>query len=301
MRLRAIATSAVHIVFLVALVVGAQSGYFALAQAQPSGAPVPDDSPVYNAFRQLEKQPSYRIRMTLESNDPQMAQMAAMGMGLGSMETVVKGGTRQVSMHMRFPATDLPGTIDDWEIRSVAQNGRAARLITSPAVPRYLKLSEQALAMQMAMLDKQASITIAQSLANGPMGAINAGLVAGMTAMTNVEAPRLLKKEKDFFSWKCVSGAEGGAENQKTVTPLTDLRSLGDQAVEGTPATAYEFYAREEGRLQGPVRLYIAKDSGLPLRVEMTDPQGHGSMHMDYVDIGKPVDIEIPACLASGQ
>lgn len=33
----------------------------------------------------------------------------------------------------------------------------------------------------------------------------------------------------------------------------------------------------------------------------MTDPQGHGSTRMDYTDIGKPVDIEVPAWLASGQ
>lgn len=68
--------------------------HFAQAQA---GVPVPDDSPVYNAFKQLEKQGSYRIRMTMESNDPRTAQMAGMGMGLGSLETLVKGSTRQVS------------------------------------------------------------------------------------------------------------------------------------------------------------------------------------------------------------
>jgi hypothetical protein len=57
---------------------------------------------------------------------------------------------------------------------------------------------------------------------------------------------------------------------------------------------------RDGDRFQGPVRLLVAKDSGLPLRIEMTDPQLQGSMHLDYSfdNIG---DIEIPACMASGQ
>jgi hypothetical protein len=65
------------------------------------------------------------------------------------METIVSGGVKQVSMHMLIPASDMPGTIDDWEVRSLAVNGRAARLIISPAVPRYFKKSEDRLAMQM--------------------------------------------------------------------------------------------------------------------------------------------------------
>jgi hypothetical protein len=290
---------AIRPAMLVAVLIAVMSAP-GLAQSQPAGVPVPDDSPVYNAFRQLEKQPSYRIRMTLQSNDPRMAQMAAMGMGMGSMETLVKGGTRQVTMHMRLPASDMPGTIDDWEIRSVAQNGRAARLITSPAVPRLMRLSEQMVAMQMAILDQQASMAVSHALAEGPMGGVHAAFITGMTAMAHAQAPMMLKKEKDFFSWKCLPGTEPQAGSQKTASSLTDLRTMGDQAVEGTPATAYEFYTREQGRLQGPVRMYIAKGSGLPLRIEMTDPQGHGSVHMDYVDIGRPVDIEVPACLAGG-
>jgi hypothetical protein len=273
---------------------------FATAQS-PTGVPVPDDSPVYNAFKLLEKQPGYHMRMTMETNDPRLAKMAVGGMGPGNIEMVVKGNTKQVTMHMGMPATDLPGTIDDWEIRSVAQNGRAARLITSPAVPRYLRLGEEALAMQMAMLDRQASMAIGQALAEGPLGAISAGVMAGSVALAHVEAARAEKKMKDFFSWQCVPGAGGGTSGQTGPPPLTDLRTIGDQAVAGTPATAYEFYTRSGDRLQGPVRLYVAKDSGLPLRVEMTDPQGRGSMHMDYTDIGHPGDIEIPPCLAGSQ
>ncbi|MBZ5501820.1 MAG: hypothetical protein LAN59_06180 [Acidobacteriia bacterium] len=272
----------------------------AVAQTTPAGVPVPEDSPLFIAFKQLEKQPGYRMTLTAESNDPRVAQMAARGMGFSPIETVVKGGARQVTMHMKMPAMDQPGTIDDWEIRGVVQNGRGARLITSPAVPRIMKLSEQMAAMQMAMLDRQAGVAMAHAAAQGPMGAITAGMIAVQPLIANIEAPRLLKKEKDFFSWKCMPELGGGQSATQKKNQLTDMRLLGDQAVGGRSATAYEFYVRDGDRFQGPLHLLVAKDTGLPLRIDMTDPQGHGSMHMDYSFDGIS-DIEIPTCMASAQ
>jgi hypothetical protein len=271
----------------------------AFAQTKPAGVPIPEDSPFFAAFKQLEKQPAYRMTMTAVSNDPQMARMAAMGMGFSPAETVVKGGARQVTMHMKMPAMDMPGTIDDWEIRAVVQNGRGARLITSSAVPRIMKLSAEMLAMQMAMLNQQAGAAIARAAAEGPIGAINAAMITGLTTMANIEAPRMLKKEKDFFSWRCMPQLDTEQSTDQKTNQLTDLRLLGDQSVEGVPATAYEFYVRDGDQFQGPMHLLVAKDTGLPLRIEMTDPQGHGSMHMDY-SFDKITDIEIPACMASG-
>jgi len=68
--------------------------------------------------------------------------------------------------------------------------------------------------------------------------------------------------------------------------------------VRETNAAAYEFFVNENGKSQGPVRLLVAKDSGLPVRIEMTDPQGHGSVHMDYTDFSKTAEIEVPDCLS---
>jgi len=286
--------------FLIACVAAGMGTRPAVAQTAPAGVPVPEDSPLFIAFKQLEKQPGYRMTLTAESNDPRMAQMAARGMGFSPIETVVRGGARQVTMHMRMPAVDQPGTIDDWEFRSVVQNGRGARLITSPAVPRIMKLSEQVVAMQMAMLDRQAGVAMAQAVAQGPLGAITAGTIAAGTIIGNIEVPRLLKKEKDFFSWKCMPELGGGQNAAQKENQLTDMRLLGDQSVGGRSATAYEFYVRDGDRFQGPLHLLVAKDTGLPLRIDMTDPQGHGSMHMDYSFDGI-TDIEIPICMAGAR
>lgn len=284
------------------LVVTAYLGFVmpAGAQTKPAGVPVSEDGPLFNAFKLLEKQPAYRMTMTAQPSDPRMAQMMAQGMGMSPAEHVVKNGVHQVVMHWKMPAMDQPGAIDDWEIRAVVQNGHGARLITSPSLPRIMRYSEQMLAMEMAMLDRQAATAIAHAAASGPIGAITAANIAAQTVLGNVMAARGLKKEKEFFSWKCMDKLGGGQEGSERKNLLTDMRLLGDQAVEGKPTTAYEFYVRDGDKFQGPVHLLVAKDTGLPLRIEMTDPQGRGGMHMDY-SFDKIGEIEIPACMASGQ
>jgi hypothetical protein len=267
------------------------------AQTKPAGVPAPEDSALWTAFKQLEQQPGYRMVMTMEPSDPRMAQMMKQGMGMSPTEHIVKNGAHQVVMHWKMPAMDQPGTIDDWEIRAVVQNGRSARLITSPAVPRILKFSEQMLAMQMEMLNRQAATAIAQAAMSGPMGWISAGVMAASTALSNIEAARLMKKEKEFFTWQCLDQLGGGRKQDQKINLLTDLRVLGDQPLGAASAIAYEFYVRDGNQLQGPIHMLVSKDTGLPLRIEMSDPGGHGTMHMDY-SFDNIKDIEIPACMA---
>jgi hypothetical protein len=268
----------------------------ALASAQ-TGIPVADDSPLYKAFNQLKSVSGYRVTINMQTNDPRMAQMAASGMGMGNIEKVVQGNTTQAVTHMKVPSTDARGALDDWEIRAVVKDGKGARLITSAAVPRLLKQSDQMIAMQMAMLEKQASTAMAQALAQGPLGMVSAAMAGAQMAQGLAAAMTVRKVERDLFSWKCMPQM-GQTGSKQSPAQLTDLRPVGDQTVDGTVASAYEFYVKDNGRSQGPIRLLVAKDSGLPLRIEMTDPGGHGSMQMNYTDFNKTSPIEIPDCLA---
>ena len=129
----------------------------ASANSIPShtGVPVPLDSALYTSFIRLKTQPGYRMVMSMQTSDPQMAAMAQSIFTPG--ELVVEGNTRQYTMHYKMPATDVPGTVDDWEIRAVVQNGRAASLITSAAVPRLLKEAEEKAAHDLAELDRMAA------------------------------------------------------------------------------------------------------------------------------------------------
>jgi hypothetical protein len=216
------------------------------AQAQ-SGVPVAEDSPLYKAFSQVKTQSAYRVTINMQTNDPRMAQMLASGMGMSPIEKIVQGNTTQVVMHMKMPAMDVKGVIDDWEIRAVVKDGRGARLITSAAVPRLLKASDQMLDMQMAMLEKQASTAMAHALAEGPAGLVQAAMSGADMAMGAMEITALRKKSHDMFSWQCMSPA-GQSGSKQGPAQLTDLRAVGDQSVDGTAATAYEFYVKDKGR-----------------------------------------------------
>jgi hypothetical protein len=281
---------------LVVLLVGG-SAPSAYSQA---GVPVPQDSALYKAFSQLKSQSSYRVTMNMQVNDPRMAQIAAMGMGISPTEKTVQGNTTQVVMHMKLPAFDMRGmdkggATEDWEIRAVVKDGRGARLITSAAAPRLLKMSDQMIAMQLAMLEKQAGTALAHAFAEGPIGMVSAAFSGLNMARGLASAANVAKTSRDLLTWQCVEGA--GQTGSKTTSGLTDLRAVGDQSVNGTAATAYEFYVQQNGTSQGPVRLLVAKDTSLPLRIEMNDPGGRGSVQMNYTDFGSPVQIEIPACL----
>jgi hypothetical protein len=95
------------------------------AQTKPTEGSAPNDSPVFDSFRQLEMLPGYRMVFTLVPRDPRLAKMMSEGMGFVPMEETVQRSARQVTMHMKIPAMDQPGTIDDWEIRAVVKDAVA--------------------------------------------------------------------------------------------------------------------------------------------------------------------------------
>jgi hypothetical protein len=296
MRLHWHASSVVRLGAFSGCLAFACSTALAQAAAPQTAAPTQEDNPIYAAFSKLQKNPAYHMHITMQSNDPGMAQAAAMGLGFGPMDKVVEGDTSQVTMHMKLPAFDTRGMVDDWEVRVVSRNGRAARMFSSPAIPRLMKLSQQIVTMEMAMLDKQASMAIAHALAEGPAGAIRAGMLTGETMAMNVLAAREFKKQENFFNWQCMDQS-GGDTAAKASSQLADIKAVADEVVDGKAASAYEFYVDENGQRQGPVHLAVAKDSGLPLRIHMNDPGGHGSMDLAY-DLETSGNIETPKCLA---
>jgi len=262
-----------------------------------AGVPVPQDSPIYKSFELVKSQPAYRMTINMHSSDPRMAQAAATGFGFSAPERIQQGGTSQVITHMKIPAMDMRGAVDDWEIRAVARNGHAARMFSSPAIARLNARNEQLMAMQLAMMDRAASVAVAQALAQGPADMITAGLVTGETAFVNVEAPRKLHEAEHFWDWKCVDQPGASATDSQSKAQLTDAKLIGDDTVNGAHVTAYDFYTNDSKGSHGPVRLYVAKDTGLPLRIHMDDPQGRGSVDMDY-SYGQTANIEVPDCLA---
>lgn len=269
------------------------------SRANPPGVPITIDSAPMKSFQLLEQHPVYHMRMTIVTPDPQMAQMMA-SFGIGDMETIVAGGVKQVSMKLKMPMLDT-GKTDDFEFKSVSKDGRAATIIISTAAERIKKAADASIAKAIADMQKATARTVAQSLAQGPVGWARAGFAAAEDAVFVAEITKVRQKVHDFFEWKCVNGVKQQPVDRTKLPPMTDLKETGDQTLDGTSVAAYEFYVKEKDQFHGPMHMYVAKESGLPMRIEMSDPQMRGaSMKMDYFDFDKGGEIEVPGCLANG-
>jgi hypothetical protein len=144
-----------------------------------------------------------------------------------------------------------------------------------------------------------AANAIAHAAANGPMGAIGAGMTAAQTALMHVEVPKMLKKQREMFSWKCSDAPQSGGPGGQSTTQLTDLHPIGDQSVNATMADGYEFYSYDNEKTQGTVHLFVSKDTGMPLRIEMSDPNSGNGIQMNYSQLTGLASIEIPACMTA--
>jgi hypothetical protein len=227
------------------------------AQSKPTGTLVPEDSPIFASFKGLGQQPGYRMSFVMQIHDSRMAQATAHGFAMGPMESVVKGGVHQSTTHMKMPAFDKPGTADGWEIRAVVKDGRGARICKSDALPRLQKLSDQVLAMQLAMTDKQAAMTVARAAAQGPYRAIQAAMTTAETVAFSAMAIREEQKAKEMWGWRCFYKLGNTENTDRSKHPLTDLHPVGDDTVNGTPVTTYQFFVRDKDPLRGPMRLSV--------------------------------------------
>ncbi|HLJ47376.1 MAG TPA: hypothetical protein VKU01_15270 [Bryobacteraceae bacterium] len=264
-------------------------------QTTAAGVPVPADSPLFDAFRKLQQQTVFHQRFTVTTNDPQMAEIMTK-MGFGPAETITAGDTKQVSMHFKMPVL---GQVEDFELRTVSRGNRRAKRWISPASARILKEQDASITKQLIQAEEQAAKSIARNVAAGPLGWVSAGMSAAGAAASAVEAGRIRKQAHDFFEWSCMDAPDQGASQaRQEPPPLTDLRVVGDQNVDGVAATSYEFFVRQNGKFHGPVQLWVAKDTGLPLRIGMKDTRSGGAMEMDYFGFNEGADFEIPPCLA---
>ena len=265
---------------------------------KPAGVPVPPDSPILQAFEKLEQQSVYHQRMVMTASDPRMQQMMAQ-MGFMPAETITAGDVKQVSMHFKMP---FDGQTEDFELRSVSSNGRIASKWLSPAKDRILATQDAQIDKQLAESEAQAATSIAKDLAMGPMGIASAAVQARAAAPMR---PRPLRPENRPTSFGNGSARTAGDKPPKMTPratrqppPLTDLRVVGDDTIDDVAVTSYEFYVHEGGQFHGPMQMYVAKDSGLPVRMGMNDPRMQGSMQMDYFGFNDGGDFEVPACLA---
>lgn len=262
---------------------------------KPAGVPIPTDSPIMQAFEKLGQQKVYHQRMAITANDPRMQQMMSQ-MGFMPAETTTVGDMKQVTMQFKLPVL---GKSQDFELRSVSSNGRVASKWFSPAKDEILAKQDASIDSQLAESEASAAKSIAQDLAMGPTGIVSAAVQGASAGANAAEAASIKKQAHDFWEWQCRNGGPARTDSAKqTPPPLTDLRLIGDDNIGGVAVTTYEFYVHEGSQFHGPMQMFIAKDSGLPVRMAMNDPRMQGSMQMDYFGYDDSANFEVPDCLA---
>jgi len=268
--------------------------------ASAPGVPMAADNPIMAAYLLLQQQGAYHTVLNMASNSAQFAKMQSSGMGITSMEMWVKGDVHKNTIRMKIAATDPlgKGMVDDWEATGVVQGGQGAHIMYSPtATPRINAENDASTAQQLAMMDAMFAQSALKNALGGPISWATSGMDAGANAMSHVMAAKMLKKAKETMSWQCQPLDPAVVASARATPDLTDLKPLGDDTINGVAVTKYEFYARTNGKTNGPVRLSVAKGTGLPARLELSDPGTQNSMTIDY-DTTTPVNIDLPDCMA---
>ena len=265
----------------------------------PPGVPVPADSPLLAAFRRLDAAKTYRVSMDMATADPRAREaMQQMG-GMDHYDkVVVKPDTQSVTFHIALSAVDGPGKRDDWEVRGVVKGTRMARKFDTPAKARILAMQEASMAKQLAEADMAATMSLAQAALGGPLGAISGAVQLASLATSHATAAAMMKKARDFFEWTCADAPAGASTSAShDNVRFTDLSDLGDRTDGAVAVHGYQFYVNEQGRYHGPVEVDVARD-GLPTRFVIAEPSMGATMTMRYSDYDKPLEIELPPCLA---
>ena len=120
-----------------------------------------------------------------------------------------------------------------------------------------------------------AASAIARAAAEGPMGAIGAGMTAAATALAHVEVPRMLKKQRDMFSWQCRDLPQSNGHGRRIQANPNLYRPAPHRRPERERhrwRMAMSSTTTKTRRPRVRSTCFVAKDTGLPLRIEMVDP-----------------------------
>jgi hypothetical protein len=277
------------------------------------------------SFTKLDGLKSYRIKtmMTPSSQFAQQMEMAKqMGMDIVTkpmMQEVVNPNLRKISMNVpMLSMSGMPSMADMQDMKNMPQNmppagsmpikayrmkmygvSKGSLIATYLDCPECEQAIDDAMRQQMRQYLKDLTLSLLRSIAGGPQAAI-------APAITTLIAPALqesvghmmIEKEKEGASlnqWTCRDAKVEKAE--KTSLPnLMKAKATGSGMVGAEKAKIYSFsVVDEESKREIPMTLYVSAASGLPLKIEMSQPEG--SISMEYYDINAPITIDIPECM----
>jgi hypothetical protein len=166
--------------------------------------------------------------------------------------------------------------------------------------PDCQKAIDDSMRQQMREYLKNMSSSLIRSALGGPTSALTGVLTQALMnpALQQKLVEKTLAKEEREASlnqWTC---RDAKPEKADTASPphLLNAKATGKAKVGSEAANSYEFSIQdEESRMEMPVTLYVSASSGLPLKLEMSQPEA--TMVMEYYDFDAPIQIEVPGCM----
>jgi hypothetical protein len=275
------------------------------------------------AFTKLGQVKSYRIRTTVTpgkqyAQQMEMAKQMGLDMATKPMEQeVVNPDTRRITMVIPMMSMGgMPNLANMGDMKNMPPGGgmggmmpkvtqvkmygvtTAAGMATYMDCPDCEKSMDESMRRQLEEQRKRMAKNLLRTALGGPEGLVSAAVAGASEAAFEAVAPKAMEHEKQEASlnrWECRGGAEKPAA-AVTRPNFLHVKAGGTAKVGAEDARTYQFSVMDESsHKEMPMTLYVSASSGLPLRIEMSQPEG--SMSMEYYDVNAPIDIPVPDCL----
>jgi hypothetical protein len=175
-----------------------------------------------------------------------------------------------------------------------------SNMATYMECPECQKAIDDSMRQQMHQYVKNMTTSLIRSALGGPESALSGALSNAIMnpAAQQAMAKKVVEKgeqEASMNQWTCRGGMV--EKPDKTSPPnLLNAKATGKAKVGAEDANTYQFSIKDEdSKKEMPMTLYVSASSGLPLKVEMSQPEGN--MAMEYYDFNAPIQIDVPDCM----
>ena len=273
------------------------------------------------SFSKLDRVKSYRIRMSFTTGSQfaqQMEMAKQMGMDMATrpvVQEVVNPNLRKITMDVPLMSlSGMPSMEDMQESNKMPAMGAipikifrlkmygisdGSHLATYLDCPECEKAIDEAMRQQMRQFLKDLTMSLLRSIAGGPQAVIAPAVTSAMAFAAQETVGRAMiaaeKKGASLNQWTCRDGKQEKSA-KASAGSLLHAEDAGTARVGGGEAHIYHFSVMdEESQKEVPMTLYVSASSGLPLKIEMNQPEG--DVRVEYYDVDAPITIDVPQCM----
>jgi hypothetical protein len=165
--------------------------------------------------------------------------------------------------------------------------------------PECQRAIDDAMRQQLRQFLKDLTMSLLRSIAGGPQSAIAPVITSAIAPVMQESVGRMMIKKREqaasLNQWTC-RGARVEKSAEATPPKPMNVRATGSAMVGTEKAKTYRFSVMDEqSNREVPMTLYVSTSSGLPLKIEMGQPEG--SMTMEYYDLNAAITIDVPECM----